>query len=103
MFKNLPEDVLTKVFSHVQENILATDMARHNDIMTEFKLNLPKYLASTDGKDLTVAEKHNLCGALVHAADIGAPTRDFEISKEWSLRISQEFTNQVHLTYSLHQ
>lgn len=55
LFEDLSPDDLTKLLNHLRENILATDMARHNDIMNEFKQNLPTFLtaaAADDGKHL---------------------------------------------------
>lgn len=75
-------------------------MSKHNEIMIEFKNNLDKFLNS-DGTDLSESEKLNLCGALVHASDISAPTRDFSIAKEWSIRVSKEFVSQVYFSLNI--
>ena len=37
----------------------------------------------------------------MHAADLSAPARSFEIAKIWSIKISQEFTNQVNFFINL--
>ncbi|KAL4485809.1 hypothetical protein ABPG72_012349 [Tetrahymena utriculariae] len=95
LFESITQDQLVIMKKYIQHNILATDMSKHNQIMNEFKDNLP-YLLKEDYA-ITEQQKINLCGALVHAADIGAPTRDFSISKEWSLRIAKEFTAQFEL------
>lgn len=34
-------------------------------------------------------------GMIVHCADVCGPTKIFEVAKNWSLRVNQEFTIQV--------
>lgn len=63
-------------------------MSRHSEIMSEFKKNMPALLNCTGPDQVCESVKLSLSGSLVHAADISAPTRDFHISREWSIRIS---------------
>jgi len=44
-----------------------------------------------DERDLSGANKFTLLKALVHSADIGNPTRNFDIATTWARRIVQEF------------
>ncbi len=71
------------------ENILYTDMTKHFQFMGELK-------ALPQKPDYDIAGKHkpDVMKALVHAADIGNPSRPFEICKEWAIRILGEFFGQ---------
>ena len=75
----------------ILENILGTDMTKHGAIQAEVKsiAELPK-------ADRQMGEKNKayLIKALVHAADIGNPTRPFEIAKKWGANIVKEFFHQ---------
>jgi hypothetical protein len=72
----------------ILENILGTDMTKHGAIQGEVKMiaGLPE-----GEKELTGKNKAYLLKALVHAADIGNPTRPFEIAKKWGVNIVKEF------------
>ena len=50
---------------------------------------LPEAERQLEGKN-----KAYLLKALVHAADIGNPTRPFEIAKKWGINIVKEFFHQ---------
>lgn len=63
-------------------------MSRHSEIMNEFKQNMPILISAVSPDEVSEQVKLSLSGALVHASDISAPTRDFKISREWSIRIS---------------
>lgn len=75
----------------ILENILGTDMTKHGAIQGELKAiaELPAEEREMDGKN-----KAYLMKALVHAADIGNPTRPFEISRKWAENIVSEFFDQ---------
>eukprot|EP00347_Sterkiella_histriomuscorum_P006963 403350769 len=83
-----PEDVL-KMRKSIIENIMFTDMTKHFGFQSELK-------AMTSKEDYDPSGKHkpDIMKALVHAADIGNPTRPFEICKLWALKILQEFFQQ---------
>jgi len=50
--------------------------------------------------DYDPKDKHkpDILKALVHAADVGNPSRPHEICKLWALKILNEFFQQVNLT-----
>ena len=75
----------------ILENILGTDMTKHGAIQGEVKAisELPEDQREMDGKN-----KAYLMKALVHAADIGNPTRPFEIARKWAENIVSEFFDQ---------
>ena len=72
----------------ILENILGTDMTKHGAILTEIKA-----IADLPEQERQMGEKNKayLFKALVHAADIGNPTRPFEIAKKWGINIVKEF------------
>jgi len=51
-------------------------------------------MPSKEDYDPSGKHKPDIMKALVHAADIGNPTRPFEICKLWALKILQEFFQQ---------
>ena len=75
----------------ILENILGTDMAKHGVIQSELKAisEMPAEERDLDGKN-----KAYMMKALVHAADIGNPTRPFDIAKKWGERVVMEFFDQ---------
>ena len=64
-------------------------MSKHFPFMSELK-------ALSAKEDFDPAEKHkvDMMKALVHGADVGNPTRPFDISKVWTLKILNEFFSQ---------
>jgi len=84
--------------------VLSTDMAKHTKFLGEFK-QLSKNLhgdpdATPDGDrpESVMAQLRNnysdrtlvLC-TIVHNADLGNPTKEWEICKEWTERLMEEF------------
>lgn len=84
--------------------VLSTDMAKHTKFLGEFK-QLSKNLhgdpdATPDGDrpESVLAQLRNnysdrtlvLC-TIVHNADLGNPTKEWEICKEWTERLMEEF------------
>jgi high affinity cGMP-specific 3',5'-cyclic phosphodiesterase 9 len=81
--------------------ILATDMSCHFKLQTEFE----KAIEHTKSISATAAQhaaqnkafilkskiRITLLKVMVHSADISNPTKDWEVSKEWSERVSKEF------------
>lgn len=82
-FKTEDQTVLRK---QIVDNILYTDMSKHFPFMAELK-GLP----SKDDFDPQGKHKPDLFKAIVHASDVGNPTRPYEVSKVWSLKILAEF------------
>ena len=75
----------------VISNILNTDMKKHFQLLRDFEMNLKRHkednvpLIRPDHEE---NDKKMLTGVIVHSADLSSPTREFEISKSWSLMIS---------------
>ena len=73
--------------------ILNTDMARHFNLLEDFKATekMPKGWHSTEGG------RRTLLSLVVHCADIGNPLRSWPVYKKCADRIAAEFSAQVRL------
>jgi hypothetical protein len=70
----------------IVDNILFTDMAKHFPFMGELKA-----LPAKDDFDPVGKHKPDLMKAMVHAADVGNPSRPFKIYEIWAHQILSEF------------
>lgn len=61
-------------------------MSKHFPFMNELKA-----LPSKEDFDPTDKHKVDMMKALVHGADIGNPTRSFDMCKIWAMKILKEF------------
>lgn len=87
--------------------ILATDMARHFEIMTSlqnlissheiYKGNNAEKIINKKTALTEFESKQFILSACLHAADIGNPARIFPASEEWSNRVMEEFWRQGDL------
>jgi len=69
--------------------ILATDMAKHGQVMETFRNSMEHYnKENTDHKQAFI-------GMALHCADVGNPTLRFDFATVWSLRVIKEFNQQV--------
>lgn len=71
------------------KTILATDMTQHKVVLEEFVQSMKEY----DKEN--AQHKQRFMRMLVHGADIGNPALDFDLATIWSLKIIQEFNQQV--------
>ena len=73
--------------------ILNTDMARHFNLLEDFKQTekMPKGWSSSEGG------RRTLLSMVVHCADIGNPLRGWNVYKKSADRIADEFCEQVRL------
>lgn len=69
--------------------ILATDMAKHNFVMERFISCIREYNKSNP------EHRQSFLDIVLHASDVGNPVLKFELATVWSLRIIQEFNEQV--------
>ena len=81
--------------------ILATDMARHTQMMVQLKqildnfeisngLNLDKYIEGNN----KFSSQQTFMNLIVHSADIGVPVKPFEVSVKWIDLLMEEFWRQ---------
>lgn len=97
------EGLSSSQFDHVRkiliETILATDMARHSDVTTQFAKfveRVPDQLLVMDSftpvsQKLSNSQKLCVMRTLVHAADISNPTKQWAVASRWSEAIVEEF------------
>lgn len=70
-------------------SILGTDMSKHNEFLMKFEnFDFTKDSFTND-------EQIFITSGFVHFADLSNPIKDFDVSKEWSRRISLEFYEQT--------
>lgn len=69
--------------------VLATDMAKHNFVMEHFISCMREYDKSKP------EHRQSFMDIILHASDVGNPVVKFELATVWSLRIIQEFNEQV--------
>ena len=69
--------------------ILATDMSQHNFVMEHFIGSMRNF--NKENAD----HRQSVSDMLIHACDIGNPVLKFELATVWSLKIIQEFNDQV--------
>jgi len=89
VFAQYSGDEYNKIRKQILENILFTDMSKHFAFLSEIK-----GMNSLDNFDAAGKQKPDILKALVHAADIGNPSRPFDICKMWALKILSEFFQQ---------
>jgi len=82
---NKEKDEARKV---IIDNILGTDMTRHGAIMKEMQDIASQPVESRNMHD---KNKAAVLRALVHAVDIGNPTRCYSVALDWARRIVKEF------------
>lgn len=69
--------------------ILATDMAKHNEVMAQFRSVMPNFNKQDD------THRQKVLDMILHTSDVGNPALSFELATLWSLKIVQEFNEQV--------
>ncbi|XP_030381614.1 high affinity cGMP-specific 3',5'-cyclic phosphodiesterase 9A [Scaptodrosophila lebanonensis] len=85
IFKNFSRDTFNTIREGIIRCILATDMARHNEILTQFKEVTPIFDYSNR------AHINLLCMILIKVADISNEARPMDVAEPWLDRLLQEF------------
>ncbi|GLH05808.1 Phosphodiesterase [Gryllus bimaculatus] len=88
IFRTIPAEVYRQVREGMIRCILATDMARHNEILAQFKETTPEF--DFDNK----AHVNLLSMVLIKVADISNEARPMEVAEPWLDRLLQEFFKQ---------
>ncbi|XP_044270346.1 cAMP-specific 3',5'-cyclic phosphodiesterase 4A-like isoform X2 [Tribolium madens] len=79
-----------KLELQIRDLILATDINRQNEFLTKFKAYLDE-----GSLDLTkTTDRHFILQIALKCADISNPTRPWDISHKWSLKVCDEFFRQ---------
>ena len=69
--------------------ILATDMAKHKQVMDHFRSVITEFSKEDEN------HRQGLMDMILHSSDVGNPAFKFELATVWSLKIVQEFNEQV--------
>jgi high affinity cGMP-specific 3',5'-cyclic phosphodiesterase 9 len=69
--------------------ILGTDMSKHGEFISKFE----KFNFNTES--FSIDEQYFIASLLMHCADLSNSIKDFNVSFEWSKRISLEFYEQT--------
>ncbi|XP_075213961.1 phosphodiesterase 9 [Lycorma delicatula] len=89
IFRQLPDETFRIVREGIIRCILATDMARHNEILAQFRESCE------EGFDFNNKTHVNLlCMVLIKVADISNEARPMEVAEPWLDRLLQEFFTQ---------
>ncbi|XP_059932643.1 high affinity cGMP-specific 3',5'-cyclic phosphodiesterase 9A isoform X2 [Gadus macrocephalus] len=88
IFRNLTIEQYKRIREGIIQCILATDMTKHNEILSKFKTILPVFdFKNKDHKDV-------LMMILIKVSDISNEARPMEVAEPWLDCLLQEFYNQ---------
>ncbi|XP_057303594.1 high affinity cGMP-specific 3',5'-cyclic phosphodiesterase 9A-like [Hydractinia symbiolongicarpus] len=89
IFSNIKQDLYKKIREGIIKLILATDMARHNELLNEFK-------GIMEGEFDWLSSDHRLSmlKMFIKAADVSNETRPMDVSEPWLECLLQEFFQQ---------
>ncbi|XP_072555766.1 high affinity 3',5'-cyclic-AMP phosphodiesterase 7A isoform X2 [Paramormyrops kingsleyae] len=90
LFSHLPAEDGLNMEKQLGSLILATDISRQNEYLTKFREHLEK-------DDLCMANsshRHFVLQMALKCADICNPCRPWELSKQWSEKVTEEFFHQ---------
>ncbi|VDK88777.1 unnamed protein product, partial [Onchocerca ochengi] len=93
IFAGLTREEFTTLRQATVEMVLATDMSRHFEYLTKFQQvvsNLKDNEENENNISLTI------CRMLIKCADIGNPTREWELCEKWAMRIVEEYFDQAN-------
>ncbi|XP_006123920.1 3',5'-cyclic-AMP phosphodiesterase 7B isoform X2 [Pelodiscus sinensis] len=93
LLAHLPKEMTQDIEQQLGSLILATDINRQNEFLTQLKAHLEnKDLRLEDAQD-----RHFMLQIALKCADICNPCRLWEMSKQWSERVCEEFYRQGDL------
>ncbi|XP_028822671.1 high affinity 3',5'-cyclic-AMP phosphodiesterase 7A isoform X3 [Denticeps clupeoides] len=90
LFFHLPADDWLNMERQLGSLILATDISRQNEYLSKFRTHL-------DQEDLclgSAGDRHFVLQMALKCADICNPCRPWELSKQWSEKVTEEFFHQ---------
>ncbi|XP_058825307.1 high affinity cGMP-specific 3',5'-cyclic phosphodiesterase 9A isoform X2 [Topomyia yanbarensis] len=85
IFRNMNKDLYKDVREGIIRCILATDMARHNEILMQFQEATPNFDYNNK------VHTNLLCMVLIKVADISNEARPLDVAEPWLDRLFQEF------------
>ncbi|XP_029384669.1 high affinity 3',5'-cyclic-AMP phosphodiesterase 7A isoform X3 [Echeneis naucrates] len=90
LFSHLPPEDRSVLERELGSLILATDISRQNDYLSRFRMHLDQ-----DNLCLSNAShRHFILQMALKCADICNPCRPWELSKQWSEKVTEEFFQQ---------
>ncbi|XP_037606038.1 cAMP-specific 3',5'-cyclic phosphodiesterase 7B-like isoform X1 [Sebastes umbrosus] len=93
LLSHLPADMSQDMEQQLGSLILATDISRQNEFLTTFREHL-------DNQDLDLqlaSHRHFILQIALKCADVCNPCRVWELSRQWSERVCEEFYRQGDL------
>ncbi|XP_040920808.1 cAMP-specific 3',5'-cyclic phosphodiesterase 7B-like isoform X2 [Toxotes jaculatrix] len=93
LLSHLPADMSQDIEQQLGSLILATDISRQN----EFLLTFREHLGNQDLDLQLASHRHFMLQIALKCADICNPCRIWELSKQWSERVCEEFYRQGDL------
>ncbi|XP_017779576.1 PREDICTED: uncharacterized protein LOC108564888 [Nicrophorus vespilloides] len=88
IFKSFSSETFKQIREGMIRCILATDMARHNEILQQFKEAIPEFDYSNK------THVNLLCMVLIKVSDISNEARPMDVAEPWLDRLLQEFFKQ---------
>ncbi|XP_066915612.1 high affinity cGMP-specific 3',5'-cyclic phosphodiesterase 9A-like [Clytia hemisphaerica] len=89
IFKNIKSDIYKKIREGIIKLILATDMAKHSELVNEFKTTMEKKFDW-----LSPDHKESMMKMFIKAADVSNETRPMDVAEPWLECLLQEFFQQ---------
>jgi cAMP-specific phosphodiesterase len=89
VFANLDERDMNQAFRCMIDCILATDMARHGELLSNFIAMCDRGYGASDER-----QRRLVMMMVMKAADISNVTKPFEISRQWAMAVTEEFYQQ---------
>nr|XP_015802579.2 cAMP-specific 3',5'-cyclic phosphodiesterase 7B isoform X1 [Nothobranchius furzeri] len=97
LLSHLPASISQDIEQQLGSLILATDISRQNEFLVTFREHL-------DNQDLDLqlaSHRHFMLQIALKCADVCNPCRDWELSRQWSERVCEEFYRQGDLERKL--
>ncbi|XP_040017368.2 3',5'-cyclic-AMP phosphodiesterase 7B [Gasterosteus aculeatus] len=93
LLSHLPADTSQNIEQQLGSLILATDISRQNEFLSTFR----EHLESRDLDLQLASHRHFILQIALKCADVCNPCRFWELSKQWSERVCEEFYRQGDL------
>ncbi|XP_053198475.1 high affinity cAMP-specific 3',5'-cyclic phosphodiesterase 7A isoform X1 [Scomber japonicus] len=90
LFSHLPAEDRLSMERELGSLILATDISRQNDYLSRFRLHLNQENLCLSN----ASHRHFILQMALKCADICNPCRPWELSKQWSEKVTEEFFKQ---------
>lgn len=89
ILSNMKSEDSSEVMKTIELLILSTDMAKHFDIIKEFKGTVEK--AKTDFKSVVDSLRKGLLQVVIKSADVSNQTRAYDTATKWNVAVYTEF------------